>query len=75
MARAKSKWKTSAIYPMGRAAEFTIAACKAFPEEEAKILEYVVEAEHQDGAEYWYQFDTLADALDDFALFVKNYVS
>lgn len=31
-----------------------------------RAVGYVLEAEHQDGDEYWSNFPTLADAVEDF---------
>lgn len=37
----------------------------------AMLQEYMDEAEHQDGPEYWKQFKTNKEACDDFAIFIK----
>ncbi len=36
------------------------------------LIEYVDEAEHQDGEEYWDQFDTVDEAWKDFVLYLGN---
>ncbi len=36
------------------------------------LAEYVDEGEHQDGAEYWDQFDTIDEAWKDFVLYLGN---
>jgi hypothetical protein len=36
---------------------------------EALVEEYIAEAEHQDGPEYWDQFEDLNDLLADFDLY------
>ena len=39
---------------------------------DACVKEYVNEAEHQDGSEYWNQFDTVEEAFNDFVLYLGN---
>jgi len=34
-----------------------------------RVEEYITEAEHQDGVEFWDQFDTVNDVLEDFDLY------
>lgn len=37
------------------------------------MLEYAAEAEHQEGEDYWKDyFDNVDEAVDDFALYLKN---
>ena len=36
------------------------------------VPEYMDEAEHQDGSEYWAQFDTVEEAFNDFVLYLGN---
>lgn len=36
------------------------------------VDEYCREAEHQDGPEYWDQFNTLNEALQDFILYAQG---
>ena len=36
----------------------------------AVFMEYADEAEHQDGAEYWDNFETITDVLVDFGLYL-----
>ncbi len=65
-------WKTPDIYPMGRAAEFALAAHAEYWDNDYTqvILGYITECEHQDGSEYWKQFPTLSAALEDFVLYI-----
>lgn len=39
----------------------------------AYLQEYINEAEHQDGLEYWNNFTLTDDATKDFGLFIANY--
>ncbi len=36
------------------------------------ILEYMDEAEHQDGTEYWDQFETVDEAFNDFVTYLYS---
>ena len=38
------------------------------------LVEYIDEAEHQDGYEYWDNFANPQEALEDYILFADNYV-
>lgn len=35
------------------------------------LAEYIVEAERGEGADYWNQFETVSDAVEDFERFVS----
>ena len=37
------------------------------------VEEYVQEAEHQDGEDYWDSFGTKAELVKDFRLYITNY--
>jgi hypothetical protein len=39
---------------------------------DSHALTYVLEAEHQDGPEYWNQFETVEEAFNDFVLYLGN---
>lgn len=36
------------------------------------VKEYIGEAEHQEGTEYWNEFPTIESVMHDFQLYVKN---
>lgn len=38
----------------------------------SKVREYIAEAQHQDGYGYWAQFESLADVIQDYVLYLKN---
>ena len=46
------------------------AASKGFSPD--KALEYIDEAEHQDGYEYWFKFDRVSDLEDDVLLYLND---
>lgn len=50
-----------------------IAAMLAEGYSQEQATEYADEAEHQDGDEYWEQFETLADVMDDVKLYWENH--
>lgn len=54
-------------------AAFIHLAKTKYPNESTKLLEYVQEAEHQDGDGYWDQFKNPQEVMADFKLFVENY--
>lgn len=45
---------------------------RTFPDAPSIVTEYIREAEHQEGEEYWLQFTTLADLGDDFQLYWES---
>jgi hypothetical protein len=53
-----------------------VATFKASIEQELKRLwkEYVDEAEHQDGFGYWQKFKNRDEAVQDFGLYISNYI-
>ena len=66
-------WQTPAIYETTRAVEFALAAIQKFPGREQVILEYVGEVEHGAGTGYWTEeIQSLADALEDFQVYLDN---
>jgi hypothetical protein len=70
----KQPWTSKESYPSARAAEFAIAAYNDMGRDllipdTSVIIEYVTEATHQDGEEYWLNFPTLSDALTDFRIY------
>lgn len=44
---------------------------KVFASYPDEVSEYVGEAEHQDGENYWNYFETLHDAVDDFVQYLE----
>lgn len=68
----KRRWTVPAIYPHGRVAEFVATAKTEILCSVSDLATYVVENEHQEGAEWISQSETLQDALEDFKLYLKH---
>ena len=61
------------IANLGDNEEREVFYAKQKKEEVLKLWqEYVSEAEHQDGYSYWSNFDSIAEIIDDFNIYVQS---
>ena len=57
---------------MGTTKEEVLLLANALNLDPALIEEYTREAEHQDGVEFWMQFDTALAVVEDMELYAAN---